>query len=445
MTIVFEYTEFDEDVKMDNWNNRIEEMVLQVMDALLCRFESKRAQGVIDTKFDLVTGNDFGAGDAWYKQSEIIFSWIQGRGLESFAGHLEFIRRTGLLSAKEKNDRIIRIKQLLREVSDNMERLRRKNHGRLFFMMRNNGKFLAMDSICQPLELAKADGNANYSDLFYSKGLFAAGAALNDRKLARRGELYLRRVITAILKEEFVTDQQMFDPKNPVLAVPGKFLQGPKMIALGGTALGITYGDAAYWERCALRLLKRIFQHHTNAQGDFWEATDAEFNPWIENGKLICDPGHALEFIGLSAKNLLLFQSPAGLRFRARCAKYYADFLRHQFNIGYDPEVGGIIKSYDLRSRQRVNSDMPWWSLPETVRAAVLTARLTGDKSLLQIARICTESFFKNYVNPKCSQMAVQTRDKNGNIAPVIPAVPDADPGYHTNLSMIDALAAFKH
>ena len=425
---------------MDNWNRRIEKMLLEVMDALLERFESGRSGGFIDTKLDLMTGRDFGAEDLWYKQQDIIFPWIQGRGLEALAGHIAFVQNTGLLSGEEKLDRISRIKRLLKEVSGNMEKLRRKNHGRLFFMMKRDGQFLAMDADCTPLPLETPAGQANYSDLFYSKGLFAAGIALGDSKLARRGEQYMRRVITAILKEEFVTDQQMFDPKNPVLAVSGKLLQGPKMIALGATALGMMYGDAAYWERRALQLLKRIFKYHTGSNFDFWEATDMEFRPWTENGKLICDPGHALEFAGLSAKNLLLFQTPAGVKEKLRCAGFYAKFLRHQFDIGFAPQAGGIIKSYDLNAGKPVNTDMPWWSLPETVRAAVLTAKLTGDKTVLEIGQRSIEAFFNGYVNTDCHSMAIQTRDKNGNFTPVIPATPDADPGYHTNLSLIDAL-----
>ena len=104
---------------MDNWNRRIEKMLLEVMDALLERFESGRSGGFIDTKLDLMTGRDFGAEDLWYKQQNIIFPWIQGRGLEALAGHIAFVQNTELLSGAEKLDRISRIKRLLKEVSGN--------------------------------------------------------------------------------------------------------------------------------------------------------------------------------------------------------------------------------------------------------------------------------------------------------------------------------------
>jgi hypothetical protein len=36
--------------------------------------------------------------------------------------------------------------------------------------------------------------------------------------------------------------------------------------------------------------------------------------------------------------------------------------------------------------------------------------------------------------------MAVKVRDVRGEVIDVVPAYPDADPGYHTALSLIDAL-----
>ena len=40
--------------------------------------------------------------------------------------------------------------------------------------------------------------------------------------------------------------------------------------------------------------------------------------------------------------------------------------------------------------------------------------------------------------------MAVQTRNSKGEAVAVIPATPDADPGYHTNLALIDALPVIR-
>lgn len=431
--------------------NDFEAMLLATLDAILARYDRNPAYHFIDTKLDLLTGKDFGPEDAWYKQPDIIFPWIQGRGLEAMAGHLEWVRRTKILTRSEKERRIGKIRRILTEVSTRMEKLRRKNHGRMYFLMTIEGDFLAIGPDGGPVRRDRIDDGANFSDLFYAKGLFAAGAALGDDKLRRRGENYLKRVVRDILAEKFVTDQQVFDPKNPVQAVPGKLLQGPKMIALDGTAIGMKHGDPVYWERRARALLKRIFSRYIAlgevakplAKYDFWESVDPTGKPWDDRGKLLADPGHELEFIGLSLKNLLHFTSPAGLRDAAKFRKIYGAMLEHYFGIGFAPGPGGIVKSYDLRSRQVVNSDMPWWSLPETIRAAALTSEFTGETARTgEIMRRCAAAFLNGYVRPELNSMAVQTRNARGEVVPVIPATPDADPGYHTNLSIIDALPA---
>ena len=36
--------------------------------------------------------------------------------------------------------------------------------------------------------------------------------------------------------------------------------------------------------------------------------------------------------------------------------------------------------------------------------------------------------------------MAVKVRDARGEVVDVMPAYPDADPGYHTALSLVDAV-----
>ena len=41
--------------------------------------------------------------------------------------------------------------------------------------------------------------------------------------------------------------------------------------------------------------------------------------------------------------------------------------------------------------------------------------------------------------------MAYQTRNEAGQVVPVIPATADADPGYHTGLSIIDVLEIFEN
>ena len=396
--------------------------------------ERSAGKEFINTKFDVIDGTDYTeatADELKFRSKSVIYSWIQGRGAEAIAGHLR--RGYGDYSSAA---------ELLKKVVENMEKVRAANSNRMFFMFSNDGKFLNGDLSCRT---EPVPGKANYSDLFYSKGLLAAAALLEDKTLARTALDYLRTVLQAIGDLEFVTDQQAFDPKNPVTAVPGKILQGPFMIALGGIALAAEFTRSGEFLDYGKSFIERLLTLHTVFRDDmpeFFEAVTPENTPYLDNNGQLCDPGHALEFVGLSMKFLLLmekFNRQEDQEFLNKCRRIFKDFLLHHYEIGRQEPAGGIIKSFDLQSRRVINSDMPWWSLPETIRAAVLSEKFCNmDNS--RIITQCTGAFKKSFVNPQQHYFAYQTCDKSGQPVRVIPAVPDLDPGYHTNLSLLDVL-----
>ena len=90
--------------------------------------------------------------------------------------------------------------------------------------------------------------------------------------------------------------------------------------------------------------------------------------------------------------------------------------------------------------------DMPWWSLPETMRASVLCWQSTAEEGLrsraLAIFAACHNAFTQHYIRPDIHLMAVQTRAEDGTVSEAIPATADADPGYHTGLSLLDVVEA---
>ncbi len=164
---------------------------------------------------------------------------------------------------------------------------------------------------------------------------------------------------------------------------------------------------------------------------------------WREkDGGVFCDPGHALEFVGLASQCL------NSLRKQHLCGSLQDDassvlppVFCHVFDYGFNPTAGGICKGFDLMTRKVVNSDMPWWSLPETVRAGMLLLKLWPDTPLrtgiAERTELAWNAFRNHYL--MSSGFACQTRSAAGEIIPVVPAVPDADPGYHTNLSLLAA------
>jgi mannose/cellobiose epimerase-like protein (N-acyl-D-glucosamine 2-epimerase family) len=210
-----------------------------------------------------------------------------------------------------------------------------------------------------------------------------------------------------------------------------------------------------------LRLIRHELHNHINLDGrapnlrdyDFWETINDRGQPYSENGKILSDPGHALECVGLvlkfasTAKQLPITDAEQQAEI-AHIETLMPRLLEHNFRNGFQPGPGGICKAFDLVSRTPINTDMPWWSLPETMRSAAFCWRLartdTDRMMSLRIVRDCHNAFTRHFVRPDLHLMAYQTRSETGDPVSVIPATADADPGYHTGLSIIDVLDAIE-
>ena len=424
-----------------------EKMLLEILDAMIERYERDPDYPFIDTKLNIITGKDHypASSDNFFKGRDVIYSWIQGRALESLAGHAVWLKNCSQLTP-DAASRIVKIEKILREVIGSMENIRNRNHGRMFFAFSRSGEPLETHQ-GQLRNLLRIPDGSNYSDLFYSKGLLCAAAFLGLETKTAEAEHYFLRVINDIRNRRFITDQQSFDPKNPVTAVTGKHLQGPFMIALSGIAEAAAVTGRQTWLRQGREFMEYIFKFHINMEAgtglqqyDFWEAVDSSGSPWDENGMILCDPGHALEFAGLSLKCLLQMRTvPEFTGFTEKCRSFYQELIVHCFRQGFNAQAGGICKSYDLKAHRPVNTDMPWWSLPETIRAAAEMLEFAPESTpaMLKIIEQCSTAFLGKFVNPSVHSMAYQTRGADGRPVDVIPATPDADPGYHTGLSII--------
>ena len=425
-------------------------MLVAIMTALADRFERRSHYPFLDTKLDLISGKDFPRGDP-IRGPDTIYGWIQGRGLEALAGHLLWLHRHPL--APELPPRLA---PMMGEVLVQLRRMRARNGGHLSFFMTPEGDPFSLGQDGRPRSL-KLTANApyGYSDLFCAKGMYAAARVLGDIEAAAEARAYCLAVDEAIQEGRFASDQQALDPKNPVLPVPGRHLHGPYMLQLGTAALLASLEADPDCVEFGLRQIRREFSHHINRNGripelhenDFWEAVDTAGHPFRDNGRILCDPGHALECVGLALKFTRMVRetqlaTPQEQKEIADIEAAMPAILEHNFASGFQPGPGGICKSYDLLERRPINTDMPWWNLPETLRAALLCHRVADDpatrQSCLRVFAACHNAFTRHYVRPDLHLMAVQTRSASGQVVPVIPATTDADPGYHTGLSLID-------
>ena len=437
-------------------------MLVSVLDAILERYERDPGYPFIDTKLNLITGRDFAPGDdpaRDFKSKRVVFGWIQGRGLEALAGHAAWLPDCAILDEAGKRDRIGRLRRMMAGVLETMEAFRLRNHGRVTFMMATSGQPLGIsgEGTLESMEL-NPDVMA-FGDLFYSKGLYAAAHYLGMEEKTAEAESYFREVAMRIEAGGFVTDQQPFDPKNKVRPVPGRNRQAPHMIGLFGISLIADSTCSEEWLDRGRRFIRHILDYHvihepsgTFERYDFVEAVDAMGDPWKEeDGAILCDPGHALECVGAMARFLNAARQreahAAPETFFNECHEVLPRVLAHVFDRAWNARAGGICKTYDLVARRPQNSDMPWWNLPETIRAAALLLHLFPDMAnageVRRILAECSNAFLGRYVNPAVHLMAYQTRDAEGDPIDVIPATPDADPGYHTGLAVIDFLRLF--
>ena len=423
-------------------------MLLATMTTLADRYERYPDYPFIDTKLDLITGEDFSADDP-VGGRDTIYGWIQGRALEALAGHCIWAHHHNL-----GTDLLPRLQQMMRKVLIRLRQMRQRNKGHLSFFMSPEGDPFRLDDDGQKKFFTlNADAPYGFSDLFCAKGMLAASRILGDLEAADEAHFYCQQIDAAIWQDRFVSDQQSLDPKDPIRPASDKHPHGPYMIQIGTAALiAALEADRTSVDQ-GLRLIRHELRHHVNLQNrvpklqeyDFWEAIDDEGQPYRDGDAILCDPGHALEFVGLTLKftsvvkrhRLATEQQLAEI---ATVEEIMSPLLRHIFALGFQPGPEGICKACDLVSRTSLNTDMPWWSLPETMRAAVYCWRVSNDPECLRILSACHNAFVRHFVRPDLHLMAVQTRSDTGEVIPVIPATADADPGYHTGLSIIDLL-----
>ena len=117
--------------------------------------------------------------------------------------------------------------------------------------------------------------------------------------------------------------------------------------------------------------------------------------------------------------------------------------------LGWNAVHHGLHKAVDNLSGAVLNDDMPWWNLPETMRAAARCLKITRDeltrRRCLQIYADAHNAYFTHYLNRAYHLFPFQTRSgATGKVVDKVPAIPEGDPLYHTNLSLLDALAALE-
>lgn len=365
------------------------------------------AHPTINTKINSLSLQEYGRKDG-LRGPDFVYGWIQGRGLEALILHGRYFEKVDTQLSHRLYSAAESLYPFLRNLIASQQ-----------------GACFCYDATMQPVRHDDPDGRtrqqresdiATYSDLFCVKGLIAAANQFAPEHLPTHLSS-LHTIIDAIERDRFLMCESGNLTETALAEQRPDF--GPRMIAMGAAALLHQLGLADQ-DSFSYRFIEHILDHHLD---------DCSGLLSNEPGGELCNVGHGIEFAGFALDTHRETLSNV-------LATRLSDIISESFKTGFNGI--GIYTSIDLTTMEPVNSVCPWWSLPETIRAASLAYELTGNPVLLDTWKTAHSAFFSHYWRDD-PPIAYQSLTKEGPVDRV-PATPDLDPGYHTGLSLLGAM-----
>lgn len=391
------------------------ETYLRVNEAALAwMLDRPRLRGAfLNTKRNSITLRDYGAGDGW-RGPDMLYGWIQGRGLEALVTQARFFERERPAFATRLREAAL---PLYRALADLHAR-----HDRAFFAYDADLRPVHPGEDGEALPQRADEGLFTYSDIFVLKGLIAASRSFEPTATGRYLQ-GLAAVVDAVEAGRFVIDERRPLDRDALRLQAEEY--GPRMILLSAATMLHDLGlpeAAAFGPRFVAQILER---HVEDGRGDLPAGTTRD----VPGGDH-CNPGHAIEFAGFALDLLPSGADPDLVR-------RLEQILLVSFALGFAPP--GIRLGVSLAGGEP-SAVRPWWSLPETIRAAAKAHEHTGHAASATVWRTAHDAFFRHYWRGD-PPLAYQTLADAGPVD-FVPATPDLDPGYHTGLSLLGAIRA---
>ena len=365
--------------------------------------------GFLNSKQNSITLADYGDEDG-LRGPGYTYGWIQGRGLEALSTHAEFLEPSHPELAADIDAAGRRLYGLLGELWS------RDRHG-----------YFCYDADLQPV-IASANGSVDpqppavdiytYSDIFILKGLIAAAARYHRASL----DGYVAQfpaLVDAIEEGRFLINERQQIQPGALASQDDDF--GPRMILVGAAGMLHRIGrpDAAAF---ADRFVAHVLERHFDAKSGLLRNVP---------GGDACNVGHGIELVGFALDYL-----PADVD--TALLAQLETVLLSSFSAGFDGRGLRLVVSAATSLPQ--SPYCPWWSLPETIRAAAFCFERTGNPQVLEVWQQAHAAFFSRYWRGEPA-IAYQTMTAQGPVD-YVPATPDLDPGYHTGLSLLGAIQA---
>jgi mannose/cellobiose epimerase-like protein (N-acyl-D-glucosamine 2-epimerase family) len=396
---------------------------------LLARHQRRPGWPYVETKFNPNTGCDLPAG-----AYNIVHTWFLGRGSEALDDHLRILDTCDALTADERAASRTLFLQWIDNMTQTLGELAERY--RLDIPFRVNRALAAVDAQGEPLDPATLKPDA--SGIFCAKGLMSS----RNPALQSCGLQLLRRAAARIRRNEPEQSTQ-----TPGVGGVG---QGTRMLMQGAGACfarkALDPAARAEALELAADMLGEVLDRHHNPEtsrfSEYCNAETGQPEPYL-------DPGHAAELAGLGLGMIeQLERSSAAARHAvliSRARRELPRILLQAVALGYNPRHPGLFKGVNNRTGEPMNTEMPWWNLPETMRAAVRAYAVADSESIrircLEAFRLCHNAYFSHYPNRDNLLFPYQTLDGHtGKVLDVVPAVPEGDPLYHANGAFLDML-----
>ena len=217
--------------------------------------------------------------------------------------------------------------------------------------------------------------------MYAGAGFVEYGARRKDSDRAHTGRRIFEETYTALGQNHFVTEP---DPTPP-----DRILENPSSVALDLANECVKQIDAGYLRHGAALVTHLLGRYYLPEKGYFVEYVTLDGHVFEdEEGRRIVDPGHLIEFCCFTLEFARLVKGhPEFAEVMRRIDQVIPNLLKWNVRTGWNAQHPGIYETIDAESGRPVNDTMPWWILPETMLALILSYEHTGYLECLEMYR----------------------------------------------------------